>query len=139
MNFTGTNFNSCGCGRNDGCPTTTPTYQQCNQVVQTCNVEDVPHYTNYHTHVVNNCVKRHINIPTYSTSAENVMINEYVQGQPMVQQPFFYPQYPQQPLMPGQYQGNVGTDPFVQQQTPNVSPQNFQGIVPPMGNVPFGF
>lgn len=93
------------------------------------------------THVVNNCVKRHINIPTYSTSAENVMINEYVQGQPMVQQqPFFYPQYPQQPLMPGQYQGNVGTDPFgPQPTTPNVSPQNFQGIVPPMGNVPFGF
>ena len=55
MNFTGTNFNSCGCGGNDGCPSTTPaTYQQCNQVVQTCNVEDVPHYTNYHTHVVLN-------------------------------------------------------------------------------------
>ncbi|MCM1556732.1 MAG: hypothetical protein NC087_04280 [Anaeroplasma bactoclasticum] len=54
MNFTGTNYNSCGCGCNDGCPTTTPTYQQCNQVVQTCNVEDIPHYTNYHTHVVLN-------------------------------------------------------------------------------------
>ena len=140
MNFTGTNFNSCGCGGNEptGCPTCAPTYQQCNQVVQTCNVEDVPHYTNYHTHVVNNCVKRHINIPTYSTSAENVMINEYVQGQPMYQQPMMYPQFPQQPYMPGQYQGNVGTDP-VAQQTPNVNPQGFQGMVPPMGNVPFGF
>ena len=43
MNFTGTNFNSCGCGGNEptGCPTCAPTYQQCNQVVQTCNVEDV--------------------------------------------------------------------------------------------------
>lgn len=46
--------------------------------------------------------------------------------------------YPQQPLMPGQYQGNVGTDPFAQQ-TPNINPQGFQGMVPPMGNVPFGF
>lgn len=57
MNFTGSNFNSCGCKTNDsgcGCPTSVPTYQQCNQVVQTCNVEDVPHYTNYHTHAVNN-------------------------------------------------------------------------------------
>ena len=56
MNFTGTNFNSCGCGGNEptGCPTCAPTYQQCNQVVQTCNVEDVPQYTNYHTHAVNN-------------------------------------------------------------------------------------
>lgn len=137
MNFTGSNFNS-GCGRKDtgcGCPTSMPTYQQCNQVVQTCNVEDVPHYTNYHTHVVNNCVKRHINIPTYSTSAENVMIDEYVQGQPIFQQPVFYPQFPQQPMMQGQYQGNVGTEPMYQQ-TPNVNPQ---GFVPPMGNVPFGF
>ena len=142
MNFTGTNFNSCGCGGNEAgssCPTTQPTYQQCNQVVQTCNVEDIPHYTNYHTHVVNNMVKRHINIPTYSTSTENVTINEYVQGQPMVQQPIFYQPYPQQPMMPGQYQGNVGTDPFVQPTTPNMNPQNFQGFVPPMGNVPFGF
>mgnify|MGYP001036139030 CR=1 FL=1 len=57
MNFTGSNYNSCGCGFNDqnfGCPKSAPTFQQCNQVVQTCNVEDVPHYTNYHTHVVLN-------------------------------------------------------------------------------------
>lgn len=56
MNFTGSNFNSCGCGAEQGmsCPKATPTFQQCNQVVQTCNVEDVPHYTNYHTHVVLN-------------------------------------------------------------------------------------
>lgn len=43
MNFTGTN---CGCGTND-----VGTFQQCNQIVQTCNVEEIPHYTNYHTHV----------------------------------------------------------------------------------------
>ncbi|MDE6947062.1 MAG: hypothetical protein K2P14_07765 [Anaeroplasmataceae bacterium] len=56
MNFTGSNFNSCGCGAEQGmsCPKAAPTFQQCNQVVQTCNVEDVPHYTNYHTHAVNN-------------------------------------------------------------------------------------
>ena len=128
MNFTGSNFNSCGCGAEQGmsCPKAAPTFQQCNQVVPTCNVEDVPQYTNYHTQVVNNCVKRHINIPTYSTSAENIMINEYVQGQPMYQQPVLYPQFPQQPMMQGQYQGNVGTEPFVQQ-TPNMNPQGFQG------------
>lgn len=40
-----------GCGCNSGCQQALPTYQQCNQVVQTYNVEDVPHYTNYHTHV----------------------------------------------------------------------------------------
>ncbi len=141
MNFTGSNVNSCGCGRKEigyGYPTNMPTYQQCNQVVQTCNVEDVPHYTNYHTHVVNNCVKRHINIPTYSTSAENVMINEYVQGQPMVQQPMMMYQQPMmynQPVPQGQYQGNVGTE-GLSQQMPNFGPQ---GFVPPMGNVPFGF
>lgn len=43
-----------GCGCNSGCQQALPTYQQCNQVVQTYNVEDVPHYTNYHTHAVNN-------------------------------------------------------------------------------------
>ena len=50
MNFLGSNINQ-NCGCNMGCPNTQPTYQQCNQVVQTCNVEDVPHYINYHTHV----------------------------------------------------------------------------------------
>ena len=83
MNYLGSNVNQNPCGCNSGCPTTMPTYQQCNQVVQTCNVEEVPHYINYHTHIVNNCIKRHVNIPTYSTSGENVMINEYVQGMPM--------------------------------------------------------
>lgn len=104
MNFTGSNLNSCGCSK-DTCPKAAPTYQQCNQVVQTCNVEDVPHYTNYHTHVVNNCVKRHINIPTYSTTSENVLINEYVEGQPVYQEPVYQqPILGQQP-MTGMYQG----------------------------------
>ncbi len=44
--------NDCGC--NNGCMQAQPTSMQCNQVVQTCNVQEVPHYINYHTHAVNN-------------------------------------------------------------------------------------
>ncbi len=121
MNFTGTN---CSCGTND-----VGTFQQCNQVVQTCNVEEIPHYTNYHTHVVNNLVKKHINIPTYSSSSENVVINEYVEGQPIYYNQLMYNQnvFPyQQPYMynTNQYQGNVGTEGF-QQQMP------YQGYIVP--------
>lgn len=47
-------YQESGCGCNSVCPQAYPTYQQCNQVVQTANVQDVPHYTNYHTHAVNN-------------------------------------------------------------------------------------
>lgn len=61
------------------CPNACPTYDNCNQVVQTCNVEEVPHYVNHHVHVVNNCVKKHVNIPTYSQSYETRIINEYDQ------------------------------------------------------------
>ena len=128
MNFQGSNLNcnqgvpypmnDCNQGTRPSC---LPTYQQCNQVVQTCNVQDVPHYVNYHTHVINNCVKRHINIPTYSNSQENVMVNEYVQGMPLYQQPFFYNQpfqqqmpFYQQPLD----QGNFGGMPNYQGTTP---------------------
>ena len=100
--------NQCGC--QNVCPYAVPTYQQCNQVVHTCNVQDVPHYTNYHTHVVNNCIKRHINIPTYSTSTENVYLDEYVQGVPMYQQPMMYNQGINMNYSPNQYQGNVGTE-----------------------------
>ena len=50
MNFIGSKQDSCGCQ----CPTMAPTYQQCNQVVQTYNYEDIPHYINYHTHAVSN-------------------------------------------------------------------------------------
>ena len=80
MNYCGSNYNQCGCNDN-----VAPTYQQFNQVVQMCDVEDIPHYVNYHTHFVNNMVKRHVNIPTYSQSQENVIVNEYVNGYPMYQ------------------------------------------------------
>ena len=130
MNFQGSNVNPMGFDTSDhscGCGCVTPTYQQCNQVVQTCNVQEVPHYINYHTHVVNNVVKRHINIPTYSTSSENVFLDEYVQGQPIYQQPVFQqPTYPQpgfnQPLQQG-----VMNQP------------GYQGMVNPMNPTPFGF
>ena len=109
MNFQGNNVNNdCGCGNT--WPYTQPTYQQCQQVVHTCNVQDIPHYINYHTHIVNNCVKRHVNVPTYSQSSENVLINEFV---PNTFIPNQYPvnmgmNYPNDYMM-GQYQGNVGT------------------------------
>ena len=89
-------------------------------------------------HVVNNCIKRHINIPTYSTSQETVLQNQFVEGMQMYQQPFYTqlpmqnPTYGQmiqgnmggcgcnqcnQMMQPNnvQYQGNVGTEPMMQQ------------------------
>lgn len=138
------NDGSCGC--NSGCPVAAPTCQQCNQVVQTCNVQDVPHYTNYHTHVVNNCIKRHINIPTYSTSTENVMINEYVQGQPIYQQPIVgqQPVVGQQPILGQQpmYTNPMGqgvAPMTAQPEMPGVNPSGYQGMVNPMGQTPFNF
>ena len=63
-----------------------------------------------HPHVVNNCIKKHINIPVYSQSSENVLIDEYVQGQPIYQQPVMFNQSminQQMVYSPNQYQGNV--------------------------------
>ena len=48
MFYQGQTNQICGCAQ--GYPVNVPTYQQCNQVVQTCNVQDIPNYTNYHTH-----------------------------------------------------------------------------------------
>ena len=115
MNFMGKNYGSCGC------PTAQPTFEQCKQIIQTCNVEEVPHYINYHTHVVNNMVKKHINIPTYSMSEENILI-EYPAAQAIAMPYMPYPAMTgcqntyQQPMYGGQmtqYQGNVGTDPMM--------------------------
>ena len=111
--------NECGC--NNGCMPAMPTSTCCNQVVQTYNVQEVPHYQGIHTHVVNNCIKKHINIPVYSQSAENVYIDEYAQGNPIYQQPVMINNQfnQQQPMMnPNQYQGNVGTEGFNQQLNP---------------------
>lgn len=54
-----------------------PTYQNCQQTVESCNIEEIPHYINYHTHNVYNVIKRHINIPTCSSSSEVRVYNEY--------------------------------------------------------------
>ena len=96
------NNNTCGCSQQ------IPAY---NQVVQTCNVEMIPHYTNYHTTHVNNCIKRHVNIPVFTESFETVVINEYVEGTPM-----YYPygfNYTNQPFndLNSNYTGNVSTNP----------------------------
>ena len=48
--FNNMNGNTCGCMET----------KNCCEVVQTYNVVEVPHYTNYHTHQVNNCIKKHI-------------------------------------------------------------------------------
>lgn len=68
----------CGCG---GAMMNQPFGQSgCNQVVeQTCAV-DMPYYVNYNTHVVNNVVRRHIQIPVYSQTQETVYFDEWQQG-----------------------------------------------------------
>ena len=144
MNFIGSNT-GCGCK----CPTAQPTYEQCKQIVQTCNVEEIPHYINYHTHIVNNHVKKHINVPTYSMSEENIILNEY----PIAQvAPIPYMPYQtgtcgqttmpyQQQMVQGQmaqYQGNVGTEPMPFQ-TPTQAPYNYGLPQYPGMNIPFGY
>lgn len=54
------------------------TMQGYNQVVNKCYVQEVPHYVNYNTHVVNNCIKKHYVVPTYSQTQETVYVDEYV-------------------------------------------------------------
>ena len=111
------NFNNeCNNGM---CPPATPTYNCCNQVVNKCYVQDIPHYTNYHTTVVNNCVRRHINVPTFTQSEEVVVTDQYVDGSPM-----YYNQnnmyYNANPYM---YQNNmnVGNQGFNTEAMPNMN------------------
>ena len=73
----------CGCG---SAMNTMPRMNQqfmqptCNQVVeQTCAV-DMPYYVNYNTHVVNNVVRRHIQIPVYTQTQETVYFDEWQTG-----------------------------------------------------------
>lgn len=66
-----------GCGCNNMMPQVLPS---CNQVVQKCFVEDMPYYVGYNTHVVNNVVRRHIQIPVYSQSQETVYFDEWQNG-----------------------------------------------------------
>lgn len=81
------NYNrSCGCNQ----PVPEMYY---NNVVKQCFVEEVPHVVNYNTHVVNECVKKHITIPKYTCTEETVCIDEY-QFSPM-QVPYQYPTFTQ--------------------------------------------
>lgn len=49
----------------------------CNNIVKKCFVEEVPHVINYNTHVINECVKKHITIPKYTTTEETIYIDQY--------------------------------------------------------------
>ena len=72
-----------GYGMNDGfgCgQMMPPVLPGCNQVVQKCFVEEMPYYVGYNTHVVNNVVRRHIQIPVYSQSQETVYMDEWQTG-----------------------------------------------------------
>lgn len=66
-----------GCGCNQMMPPVTPS---CNQVVQKCFVEEIPYYVGYNTHVVNNVVRRHIQIPVYSQTQETIYFDEWQQS-----------------------------------------------------------
>ena len=74
-----------GCGCGSGMNTMPMMNQQfmqpgCNQVLeQTCAV-DMPYYVNYNTHVVNNVVRRHIQIPVYSQTQQTVYFDEWQTG-----------------------------------------------------------
>ena len=74
-----------GCGCGSGVNTMPMMNQQfmqpgCNQVLeQTCAV-DMPYYVNYNTHVVNNVVRRHIQIPVYTQTQETVYMDEWQTG-----------------------------------------------------------
>ena len=54
--------------------------QSFGQVVQQTCAVDMPYYVNYNTHVVNNVVRRHIQIPVYTQTQETVYIDEWQTG-----------------------------------------------------------
>ena len=68
--------NTCGCGGQ----MQMPMQSNCNQVVQKCFVEEMPYYVGYNTHVVNNVVRRHIQIPVYTQTQETVYMDEWQTG-----------------------------------------------------------
>ena len=56
------------------------TQQGCGQVLQQTCAVDIPYYVNYNTHVVNNVVRRHIQIPVYSQTQETIYFDEWQAG-----------------------------------------------------------
>ncbi len=53
------------------------TYDNCNYVNEQCQVVDVPHYVNYHTHNIMNICRKHVMVPTYSESSEVRIFDDY--------------------------------------------------------------
>lgn len=62
---------------NNSCYNNCATYDNCNYVNEQCQVVDVPHYVNYHTHNIMNICKKHIMVPTYSESSEVRVFDDY--------------------------------------------------------------
>ena len=72
-----------GCGMGmmqGGCMSQQAMQPGCSQVVQQTCAVDMPYYVNYNTHVVNNVVRRHIQIPVYSQTQETIYFDEWQQG-----------------------------------------------------------
>ena len=59
-----------------------PAYNQqgYGQVVQQTCAIDIPYHVNYNTHVVNNVVRRHIQIPVYTQTQQTVYFDEWQTG-----------------------------------------------------------
>lgn len=53
------------------------TYDNCNYINEQCQVVDVPHYVNYHTHNIMNICRKHVMVPTYSESSEVRVFDDY--------------------------------------------------------------
>lgn len=45
-------------------------------VIQTYEYDDAYQYVNYHTHYINNCIKRNYLVPVYTTSCETRVIEQ---------------------------------------------------------------
>jgi hypothetical protein len=72
-----------GCGMGmmqGGCMSQQAMQPGCSQVVQQTCAVDMPYYVNYNTHVVNNVVRRHIQIPVYSQTQETIYFDEWQAG-----------------------------------------------------------
>ena len=72
-----------GCGMGmmqGGCMSQQVMQPGCSQVVQQTCAVDMPYYVNYNTHVVNNVVRRHIQIPVYSQTQQTVYFDEWQTG-----------------------------------------------------------
>ncbi len=114
-------------------------YPGFNNVFQTCEYEDIPNYVNYHTHMINNQIKRHVNIPTFSNSCETRVFHEY---DPMMQfmnigpscGGYNQPMYANQEFMNNQqpsFMNPSNNQPFYNQQMSNEGMNNFNNFFVP--------